>query len=168
MFFLFGAAVWGLLPLLVRQELGLGPQAFGLMLGAMGAGAVTAGFLMPSLRGRMNRSQIVWAASALSAFACAVLVLPFAQPTSVKAGEFAWLAVFGSVQFGLGLLLLTLGSRLLDASRAALLGNIELPLAPLWVWLAFGQSPGLATWVGGGIVMLALAFDMATSQRGEA
>lgn len=73
MFFLFGAAVWGLLPLLVRQELGLGPQAFGLMLGAMGAGAVTAGFLMPSLRGRMNRSQIVWAASALSAFAMAVI-----------------------------------------------------------------------------------------------
>ena len=73
MFFLFGAAVWGLLPLLVRQELGLGPQAFGLMLGAMGAGAVTAGFLMPNLRGRLNRGQIVWAASALSALAMAVI-----------------------------------------------------------------------------------------------
>ncbi len=73
MFFLFGAAVWGLLPLLVRKELGLGPQAFGLMLGAMGAGAVTAGFLMPNLRGRLNRGQIVWAASALSAFAMAVI-----------------------------------------------------------------------------------------------
>lgn len=72
-FFLFGAAVWGLLPLLVRQELGLGPQAFGLMLGAMGVGAVTAGFLMPGLRGRLNRGQIVWGASALSCLSMAVI-----------------------------------------------------------------------------------------------
>lgn len=72
-FFLFGAAVWGLLPLLVRQELGLGPQAFGLMLGAMGVGAVTAGFLMPSLRGRLSRGQIVWAASVLSCVSMAVI-----------------------------------------------------------------------------------------------
>ena len=35
-FFLPAAAVWGLLPLLVREQLGLGPEAFGLMLGVMG------------------------------------------------------------------------------------------------------------------------------------
>ena len=64
-FFLFGAAVWGLLPLLVRQQLGLGPEWFGIMLAAMGVGAVAAGFLMPLLRGRLDRGGTVTASSIL-------------------------------------------------------------------------------------------------------
>jgi MFS family permease len=71
-FFFFGAAVWGLLPLLVRQQLGLGPEAFGLMLGAMGVGAVGAGFVLPLLRNRLGHGATVLAASAL---ACVALVL---------------------------------------------------------------------------------------------
>ncbi|WP_431269908.1 MFS transporter [Dankookia sp. P2] len=62
-FFLFSAAVWGLLPLFVRQQLGLGPQAFGLMLGVMGLSAVAAGFALPSLRGVLDRSGMVFWAS---------------------------------------------------------------------------------------------------------
>ena len=62
-FFLFSAAVWGLLPLFVRQQLGLGPQAFGLMLGVMGLSAVAAGFALPALRGRLDRSGTVFWAS---------------------------------------------------------------------------------------------------------
>ena len=45
-FFFFTAAIWGLLPLVVRQELGLGPESYGLMLGVMGVGAVSAGFAL--------------------------------------------------------------------------------------------------------------------------
>jgi MFS family permease len=74
-FFLFSSAVWGLLPLLVREELRLGPQAFGLLLGCMGAGAVGAGFLLPALRGRLDRGQTVLAGSLLGAAAMAILGL---------------------------------------------------------------------------------------------
>jgi MFS family permease len=74
-FFLFSSAVWGLLPLLVRQELRLGPQAFGVLLGCMGAGAVGAGFLLPALRGRLDRGQTVLAGSLLGAVAMAMLGL---------------------------------------------------------------------------------------------
>lgn len=74
-FFLFGSAVWGLLPLLVRQELELGPQAFGLLLGAMGVGAVAAGFVLPAFRGRLDRSGMVLWASLLGALAMAILAL---------------------------------------------------------------------------------------------
>jgi hypothetical protein len=38
-FFFFASALWALLPLVVRQGLGLGPAAFGLLLGASGGGA---------------------------------------------------------------------------------------------------------------------------------
>ncbi len=74
-FFLFGSAVWGLLPLLVRDTLGLGPQSFGLLLGCMGVGAVGAGFLLPALRGRLDRSGMVLWASLIGALAMAILAL---------------------------------------------------------------------------------------------
>ena len=71
--FAAGAAIWGLLPLVVRQRLGLGPEAFGLMLGAMGAGAVTAGMVLPRLRARMSRSRLVVGATAGLGLSLAVL-----------------------------------------------------------------------------------------------
>jgi MFS family permease len=75
MFFLFTAAIWGLMPLYVRQQLRLGPESFGLMLGAMGVGAVAAGFFLPAARQRFNRDQIVFGASLLAALAMALLAV---------------------------------------------------------------------------------------------
>ena len=74
-FFLPAAAVWGLLPLLVRGQLGLGPEAFGLMLGVMGVSAVGAGFVLPSLRARLDRGTLVFLASVVVAVAMGLLAL---------------------------------------------------------------------------------------------
>src|SRR3954470_22985217 len=74
-FFLFSAAVWGLLPLFVRQQLGLGPQAFGLMLGVMGGSAVAAGFALPALRSWLDRSGMVFWASLVGAASMALLAV---------------------------------------------------------------------------------------------
>ena len=45
------AAPWALLPLLVREHLGLGPGMYGVILGMMGIGGVTSGMLLPLVRG---------------------------------------------------------------------------------------------------------------------
>ncbi len=74
-FFFFAAAIWGLFPLLVRDRLGLGPEAFGLLLGVVGAGAVAAGFLLPALRARLDRSGMVFVASLVAAGAMGVLAV---------------------------------------------------------------------------------------------
>jgi len=74
-FFLFGSAVSGLLPLVVREQLRLGPDAFGLLLGAMGVGAVAAGFVLPSVRARLDRNGMVLAGSLLGAASMALLGL---------------------------------------------------------------------------------------------
>jgi MFS family permease len=65
--------IWGLLPLLVRQQLRLGPEWFGAMLTAMGVGAVCAGFVLPTLRNRLDRNGTVTAASVLAGLALALL-----------------------------------------------------------------------------------------------
>ena len=66
-YFLSAAAPWALLPLVVREQLGLGAGSFGLLLGLMGVGGVTAGLLMPALRGRAGRGATVFGASLFSA-----------------------------------------------------------------------------------------------------
>ena len=109
---------------------------------------------------RRNRHVSMLPAASLSAFTCAVLVLPLSHPTSVTAVDLGLLGLFGTTQFGLGLLLLTVGSRLISATRASLLANLELPFAPLWVWLAFGERPSQSTLIGGVIVCAAVLLDV--------
>ncbi len=65
-FFAFTSAPWGLLPLVVKDRLLLGPEAYGMLLGLMGAGAVGGGFLLPFFRKHFSRSNIVLLASITS------------------------------------------------------------------------------------------------------
>lgn len=102
-----------------------------------------------------------------SAFICALLVVPFAAPLSVDARSFGLLGVFGVSQFGLGLLLLAIGTPMVSATRGALIGTLQTPLATLWVWLAFGETPASLTLVGGAIVLAAVIADMLQHSRGR-
>jgi drug/metabolite transporter (DMT)-like permease len=97
-----------------------------------------------------------------SAFLCSLIVWPFASPLQVDAKEFGLLALFGTSQFGLGLLLLAFGTPLVSATRGALLGVLQTPLGTLWVWLAFAEQPALLTLIGGGIVLAAVLADVLT------
>jgi drug/metabolite transporter (DMT)-like permease len=109
---------------------------------------------------RRQRAVDMLPASALSALLCAVVVWPWADPASATGWSFVNLAIFGVSQFGLGLLLLTVGTRLISATRSALIGALETPLAPALVWLAFGEVPSLATALGGAIVLAAVVGDV--------
>ena len=68
--FFCASALMALLPLLAREELGVGPEAFGTLMGAMGVGAIiTALFIAPPLNARYSRDTIVFGASLLIAAA---------------------------------------------------------------------------------------------------
>ena len=91
-FFAPGAAPWAMLPLVVREQLGLGAGVYGLLLGLMGIGGVTAGLVLPQLRMRYKRGNIVFAASLMSC--SGMLILGLSRH---------WLAAaFGMLLFGLG------------------------------------------------------------------
>ena len=91
-YFLPAAAPWALLPLVVREQLGLGAGSFGLLLGLMGVGGVTSGMLMPLLRGRADRGGTVFGASLVS---CAGLAC-------IAATRHPAMAALGMVLFGVG------------------------------------------------------------------
>ncbi len=116
---------------------------------------------------RRNPGVSMLPAVGLSAFLCALIVLPFAKPLAVSTRELLLLALFGASQFGLGLLLLALGTPLVSATRGALIGVLQTPLGTLWVWLALGEAPALATLAGGVIVVAAVVCDIAIGRPRE-
>lgn len=66
--FFCASVLMALLPLLAREELGVGPEAFGTLMGAIGVGAiVTALFIAPALNERVSRDNIVFWASLIIA-----------------------------------------------------------------------------------------------------
>ena len=86
------AAPWALLPLLVREHLGLGPGMYGVILGMMGIGGVTSGMLLPLVRGRVSRGTTV---IGCTLFSCAGIAL--------LGATHHWLpAAFGMLLFGVG------------------------------------------------------------------
>lgn len=73
-FFSFASAVWALLPLVASQTLGGDARFYGLMLGAVGAGAIAGAVLLPRLRARMDSDALLLAASLI----CALVMLALA------------------------------------------------------------------------------------------
>lgn len=105
---------------------------------------------------RWGRANSMVATAGLSALASAIVTLPFADFRTVSAPEIWLLVLFGVTQLGLGILFLTLGARHVSASQSTLIGALDVPLAPLWVWFAFGAIPPSLTFVGGAIVLCAV------------
>jgi MFS family permease len=58
-FFLAGSAYWALLPLLARSQIAGGPDLYGILLGAIGAGAVGGAFLLPRLKAKLGADRLV-------------------------------------------------------------------------------------------------------------
>ena len=96
------------------------------------------------------------AAAGISALLSGLACWPLGHPTSVTGEALFLLLLFGLVNSAAGLALFTLGARLLPPVETALIGALDAPLAPLWVWLAFAETPGVSTLVGGSIVFAAV------------
>lgn len=82
-FFLFASAVWALLPLVARQLLGGTAGYYGVLLGAVGAGAIGGALLLPRLRTRLGPDGLVLLASGLAAAVMLLLVLVRQQAVAV-------------------------------------------------------------------------------------
>jgi MFS family permease len=66
-FFAFASATWSLLPLLARQQLGLGAGGYGVLLAFIGGGAVLGAVALPKLRSRLPANRVIAGATLLFA-----------------------------------------------------------------------------------------------------
>lgn len=106
------------------------------------------------------------AAGIISALWAPLACVPFASLDGLTAGNLGMMAAFGLVNSTLGFALFIYGSRHAAPVVTGLMGALETPLTPLWVWLVFAETPTPATLWGGALVMLAVAgFIIAESRR---
>ena len=103
------------------------------------------------------------AAAGVSALLSGLACWPLGHPTGVTGEALGLLLLFGLVNSAAGLALFTLGARLLPPVETALIGALDAPLAPLWVWLAFAETPSFSTMVGGTIVFAAVGTYVAVA-----
>jgi MFS family permease len=100
-FVLCGASLWALLPLVASHRLKAGPEGYGLLLGALGIGAVAGAMVLPRLK-RNNSTDAVVAVATL-VFAAATAALGYATSfwllmvAMLLAGG-AWLSLLSSLK----------------------------------------------------------------------
>lgn len=147
----------------VSVMVGLGAE--GRLLGdvlAFGMTVCMAGFIVMA---RHYRGIPTMPAACLTALLSAIVAWPLGDPLTVSGSDLLVLALFGLVNSALGMALFTYGARMLPAMQTALIGTLDAPLAPLWVWLMFQETPSVATLVGGALVMAAVAGHLAWDSR---
>jgi MFS family permease/quinol monooxygenase YgiN len=99
-FTVFASAYWALLPLVARDQVAGGPRLYGLLLGAIGAGAVAGAFTLPLLQRRFGADMPALAGTVGTAIAMAMFALA-RQPAMALAASFcagvSWIAVLSAV-----------------------------------------------------------------------
>jgi MFS family permease len=91
-FFLFSSAFWALVPLVARQMLGGDASLFGMIVGAVGAGAVLGAILLPTIDARLGADRTVLAGSVLTALVLVLLGFVPSQSLAIATGALAGVA----------------------------------------------------------------------------
>ena len=99
-FFLFASAYWALLPLVARTQLDGGPQLYGILLGAIGVGAIGGAFFLPKLKATIGANGLVVAGELGTAVSLALFAIAGEPVTAAFASVIAgmcWIAVLASL-----------------------------------------------------------------------
>ncbi|TDR85235.1 MFS transporter [Enterovirga rhinocerotis] len=100
LFFALASAVWALLPIVARRELGGGPGLYGLLLGCVGAGAIAGAIVLPRLKARLGQDGLIVAAMLLAAGTIAAVAVAGQVWVAVAAAGLlgiAWIAVLATL-----------------------------------------------------------------------
>jgi len=150
--------------IMVREGL-----AAGAMAGNVAALISALGFAIFTITLRWGRLSDMLPAVVLggvfSIVAGALVAGQLGQPLLVPLPDILYAMGMGAVTLAGGMVLYTIGSRVIPAAEAALLSNVEVMLAPIWVWLFLGETASTGTFVGGAVLMVAVIFNALSGAR---
>ncbi len=133
------------------------------LVGIAAALVMTTGFAVQLVAIKRHGEVDVIALNAWAAVACVPVALPFAHWPSAHSfvpspHQLVACALYGALTTGLAYVLALEGGRRVSPGEAGFISMLDVVLGPLWVWLAFGERPGSAVLVGGGVVLGAVAW----------
>ncbi len=100
-FFLMMSGLFAFLPLIVREEIGAGPQTYGWLVTAMGTGAVIAGIALTRLRSKVSADVVVafgTIAGVLALLGLAYIRLVWPLIIAMLVAGAAWISVVSTLQ----------------------------------------------------------------------
>ena len=143
--------------------------AAGRLVGNLSALASAAGFAMFTIALRWGKLEdmlpAVFLAGLFAVITSALVCQANAYGFELPRNDIAIALFLGVFQVGMGLVIYTIGSRVVPAGELALLSMTEVLLGPLWVWIFIGETASLYTLVGGAILMLAIAGNAVSGLR---
>ena len=99
-FFFFASAYWALLPLVARNQIAAGPELYGILLGAIGVGAVAGAFALPWIKPVLGPDRLValgTASTALSLILFGVAHHPAVALAACLLAGTSWIAVLATL-----------------------------------------------------------------------
>jgi drug/metabolite transporter (DMT)-like permease len=158
-----GLAVAGMF-LMVREGLGTGATAGNVAALISALGFAT--FTVALRRGRLgDMLPATVLGGVFSMIAGAAVILGTGGTLAAPLPVIGISVFMGAGTLAAGLVLYTLGSRVIPAAELTLLSMIEVLLAPLWVWLAFGEMASAGTFAGGAVVLAAVVLNALSGAR---
>lgn len=95
----------------------------------------------------------------IGAVLSAICCLPFTVPFQASLPDMGWLSLLGLLQSAIPCMLLVIATRVLSAPEVSLLVLLETIFGILFAWWGASEVPGTEVWIGGGMVLGALAFN---------
>lgn len=150
--------------IMVREGLAIGAMNGNIaaLLSAAGFGAFSVALRWGKLA---DMTPAILLGGVFSIIAAAIVLTLQGQPIIVSPHDMILSMAIGAVILATGLSLYTLGSRVIPAADLTLISMVEVLLAPVWVWLFLNETASLNTFIGGAILMCAVAFNAVSGAR---
>ena len=135
-------------------------------LAALTAAVGFAGFTVGIRRGRhTDMTPTILIGALITAAVSGAMALVGGTGLAAPMPDVSLAAAYGVLVIGAGIFLFTLGSKNVPSAELVLLSMTEVVLAPVWVWLAFGEVASLPTLAGGVILLGSIAGQAAAGMR---
>ena len=119
-----------------------------------------AGFTVTCRWGRLtNMLPAVLLGGVFATLAGAVAATALGQPLMIPLRDIALATAMGAVTLAGGLILYTIGSRVVPAAQATLISLVEVLLAPVWAWAFLGEIVAAGTLIGGAVLLVAVVMN---------
>ena len=112
----------------------------------------------------VDMTPAVLYAGIFSALPSAIMAMTIGHGLAAPAQEIAMSAGLGVFQLGIGSIMFAVASSTVPAVELTLFALGEPLLAPVWVWLGVGEVPSSASFIGGGMLFVALMVHVFTNK----
>ena len=150
--------------LMVREGLATGALAGNIaaLLSAVGVGAFSVALRWGKVG---NTLPVALLGGFFSILAAGLILVVQGQPLASSGWDIGVSTLIGAVILALGMVVYTAASKAVPAAELTLLSLIEVLLGPLWVWLLMGETASAATFVGGAVLLAAVALNAVMGAR---